>query len=122
MFNIQEQEERDYNPQSELRNAFDWSCMTREPNDPRIAQELAKGRCVVVIVATMYCPSTDACMGEREDFHSAYVTPEAALQTADAVNQRLGVYGGSDVFARVRGLPVNVVAAEAACDCGDIPF
>ena len=123
MFNIQEQEERDYNPQSDWQNAFDWSRMNRRPNDPRIAQELAKGRIVVVICSLEFCPSTDACMGEREDFHSAYFTPEAAIQTAEAVDARLHAGGGcSDCHATVRGLPVSHVTAEAACDESDIPF
>lgn len=80
MYSIQEQEEHDYNMgrANEWQNAYALSSMERRLDDPRIAEELAKGKFVVVGMNEQYCPFTDACLPPWQSFISSHDTREEA--------------------------------------------
>jgi hypothetical protein len=90
MWNFQEQEERDYYPQSDLQLAYEWSRRTREPDDPRIQEALDAGKFVVVAAHTQYCRSTDAILGSRKDLVAACDTREQAADVCRAMHDKLG--------------------------------
>ena len=91
--NIQEQEERDYNPQPELVNAFARSKAETQLRDPKIDEALSRGKYVVMQCADAHCPRTDAAMGVHEDYNSEHDTLEAAQETCDWQN---AAYEGND--------------------------
>lgn len=72
MNRIQEQEERDFNPRSDLENLFEQSRRETELNDPRIAEALSRGKHVVVTSVPVYCPWTDAALGDKTYFESEH--------------------------------------------------
>jgi len=63
-WNAQEQEERDYHPQSELQNL---GMMNRKPDDTaKIQKAIQEGKHVVIESQTEFCPYTDAILGNRQ--------------------------------------------------------
>jgi hypothetical protein len=92
MMNIQEREEREYNPAGDLENAYAWNCMNRRQDDAgRVAGLIDEGKFVIVRYSLDYCPSTDACMGERctlESVHDSRSEAEAWL--TDYVDSEYG--------------------------------
>jgi hypothetical protein len=84
--NIQEQEERDYNPDTELRNAYAQSQMEIERHDPRIAEAVGRGKHVVVANVPAFCPRTDAAMGEKTHYESEHDDRDTAEAAAAELN------------------------------------
>lgn len=78
--NIQELEEIQYNwgRATEHQNAYALSSMERRLDDPKIAEELAKGRFVVVDEIEQFCPITDAILPSYQVFVSAWDDRESA--------------------------------------------
>ena len=88
--NIQEQEERDFNPATEAQNAYAWSRMNRRPDHPKIAEHVAAGRFVVVHEVPQFCPHTDAAVGSRKLFGGAYATRAEADAALTACIEEYG--------------------------------
>jgi len=81
--NIQEQEERDYNPQCELQNAYAQSRMETELRDPKIDEARRSGKWVVVINSLDHCLRTDACLGTRQELLEEHGNSSDAQTFAD---------------------------------------
>ena len=120
MWSIQEQEERDFHPDSDLQNAFAWSSMNRQPDDSaKIAAAVAAGKFVVVLESPEYCPSTDAIMGCRKTVLSTHNSRQEADRALDAESRDLP----EDMAAYVLPhQPVSVVPEYAPLTDTDVPF
>lgn len=113
----QEREEMDYNPQTELQNAFDQNRMEVELNDPRIGEALDRGKYVVVIGIPAFCLSTDAYIGEKLTLNSTHDTYEESKPIADSLNADFGSF--EDLYACVKS-PAKQV--EEKSDWDNLPF
>lgn len=92
MFNIQEQEERDFNlgRQNSLQQAFADSQQQWNANDDRAADHKAladlraAGRFVLINSYPVFCPHTDAIMGSHFQIASDHATLEEARAAMSA--------------------------------------
>jgi hypothetical protein len=121
--NIQEQEHWDYEDgcMSELQNAYDQSRMEIDlvGDINKITELLNKGKSLVVSWHTVYCPRTDAYLGDVA--HIEHVC--ANLETANAVFRHMvDVLGLDDIEIRTPGdKTISQNCPTEVCD-SDIPF
>ena len=87
--NIQEQEERDFFPQTDLQNAFAQSRMETELVDQEVRKALAAGKYVLAHCGPVHCRITDAVLGEGQAFVSAHDTREEAEAALQEREERL---------------------------------
>lgn len=136
--NIQEQEERDYNPDTELRNAYAQSQMEIERHDPKIAEAVGRGKHVVVANVPAFCPRTDAAMGEKTHYESEHDTRDTAEQAKAALEAQAAEDEYEEVYWTIASPPGTILVdvdevtgdvtkydagtGEVQPDDDDIPF
>jgi nicotinamidase-related amidase len=90
MNNIQEQEEMDYHPDTDERNAFAHSRMERQLRDHMIDEVLGRGHHAVVVCGVARCRQTDATIGETRVLVSEHMTLQEANSAADRIADDVG--------------------------------
>ena len=72
------------------QNAFALSRMETQLDDPRITEEVNKGRHVVISCSDVFCPATDAYIGVGVSLEKSFETREEAVQMASRLNEEFG--------------------------------
>lgn len=116
---IQEQEERDYNPRSDLENLYEQSRRETQLNDPKIAEALDRGKHVVVTSAPAYCPWTDAILGEKTYFESEHDSREEAQQAVAKVFEDDPDWGMGEIGIYVQS-PKGTIITDVNDVTGDV--
>lgn len=117
-WNAQEQEERDYHPQSELQNL---GMMNRKPDDTaKIQKAIQEGKHVVIEAQTEFCPYTDAILGNRQLLVSIHDTRDEAQQALDKLHPPDQDNPDPDINAFIR--PYPPVTTQQPYNRDEIPF
>lgn len=117
-YNVQQQEEWDYQPQSELQNAYALSQQEFQDDRQQINDLRRAGRFVVAVVGPAYCPRTDACMGER----LVYLADFGTQHQADKHRETLGEEDGDGEYRTEVFPPLLPPAPYEPLTDADIPF
>jgi hypothetical protein len=117
---LREELEHEMGRATEQQNAFalaqmQYAAAGKFDNDPRIEQETAKGKFVVVVQGEVCCPHTDALMACPLGFISAHDTREEAL----AVTQ---VQGYEPLYVLPQPPPEGGCQNNKPLNDDDIPF
>jgi hypothetical protein len=107
--NIQEREELDYNPDTELRNAYAQSQMEIERHDPRIAEAVGRGKHVVVANVPAFCPRTDAAMGEKTHYESEHDDRDTAEQAKAALEAEAAEHDYDEIYWTIASPPGTIL-------------
>ena len=121
MNNIQEQEERDYNPQDPHQIAYQVSSMRFNDEDSKTQAEIdalvESGRFVVVSTYPAHCPITDAVLPHC---HEAVVNHFDSREEAEACLGGLELHGDEDAYVVPRE-PKPEPKADPV-DYDEVPF
>ena len=125
--NIAEQEEIDYCPDTDQRNAYAQSCMETQLRDHKVDEVLGRGNHAVVICGTARCRSTDATIGESVSLVSEHLTRQAAELAADHEAEVVGecdeigfrVESPKAYYTKTFG---QVTRKQEEVDSDDVPF
>jgi hypothetical protein len=116
------QEELDYDPRSEFENALHISRMEwhnkNAAQNAKIQQLIEDGRFVVILTHPVYCPRTDAIMGEDKILIGDYPVYADALRRAEEENEKLCGEESLVILPREDSRPIEHVSSTD----DEIPF